>query len=150
MSTTQTNEAPMPLLLVEDEPLIGTMMKETLAKLGYVVIGPIASLERALVTATEGQFDAAILDVNLSGLPIYLVADMLVTRGIPFVFVTGYGGDALNERYSGRPILEKPILAEALRDIFALQRSNHELLDAVAVSAKTSNTELTPPLPSSA
>ncbi|HEX2538648.1 MAG TPA: response regulator, partial [Pseudolabrys sp.] len=35
-------------------------------------------------------------------------------RGLPFVFVTGYGEGSLPERFRGRPALQKPFQAERL------------------------------------
>jgi CheY-like chemotaxis protein len=77
----------------------------------------------ALAAASEGRFDAAILDINLAGIPIYPVADALAARQIPFVFLTGYGVDAVDPRFSHIPVLEKPVQPEMLRQIF-LDRSN--------------------------
>ena len=42
-----------------------------------------------------GEFDAALLDGNLAGKPVDDLAIALTRRGMPFVFVTGYGRDAL-------------------------------------------------------
>jgi hypothetical protein len=58
---------------------------------------------------------AAILDVNLDGQQIYPVADILTKRGVPFVFVTGYGEGSLPEPYRSRPALQKPFQAEQLK-----------------------------------
>ena len=53
--------------------------------------------------AATGDFHAAILDVNLDGEEIFPVADILAERGLPFVFVTGYGENSLPEAYRARP-----------------------------------------------
>jgi hypothetical protein len=53
-------------------------------------------------------FDAAILDVNLGGDPIFPVAEALAARGAPFVFATGYGAGGLPESWRNRPTLQKP------------------------------------------
>ena len=65
------------------------------------------------------EFNAAILDVNLDGQEIYPVADILTERGLPFVFVTGYGERSLPEPYRGRPALQKPFQAEQLKTTLA-------------------------------
>ena len=62
----------------------------------------------------HGDFSAAILDVNLDGKEIFPVADILSERGLPFVFVTGYGERSLPERFRDRPALQKPFQAEQL------------------------------------
>ena len=40
-------------------------------------------------------------------------------RGLPFVFVTGYGERSLPEPYRGRPALQKPFQAEQLKRMLA-------------------------------
>jgi hypothetical protein len=62
---------------------------------------------------------AAILDVNLRGQLVYPVADRLMDRGIPFVFVTGYGRESIDRRYSFVKVLEKPVERQALEGLFA-------------------------------
>jgi CheY-like chemotaxis protein len=64
------------------------------------------------------ELDAAILDVNLGGESVYPVADMLHARGIPFVFMTGYGSASIDPRFAMVPVLQKPIEAKALEDMF--------------------------------
>jgi hypothetical protein len=39
----------------------------------------------------------------------------LAERGVPFVFVTGYGEGSLPERFRGRPALQKPFQADRLK-----------------------------------
>jgi CheY-like chemotaxis protein len=79
-----------------------------LPELGFDVAQSAATTESALAAVESREFDAAILDVNLAGVASYPVADALAAKGIPFLFATGYGTAALPERFSGRPILEKP------------------------------------------
>ena len=61
----------------------------------------------------------AILDVNVDSEPVYPVADILAKRGLPFVFVTGYGERSLAEPYRDRPALQKPFQAEQLKQTLA-------------------------------
>jgi hypothetical protein len=60
-----------------------------------------------------------VLDVNLDGQEIYPVAEILVKRGLPFAFVSGYGEDSLSEPYRDRPALQKPFLAKQLESTLA-------------------------------
>jgi len=46
--------------------------------------------------------------------PIWPVAEVLVARGLPFVFATGYGQRGVPEPYRGTPTLGKPFDADAL------------------------------------
>ena len=62
------------------------------------------------------SFDAAVLDVNLSGESSFTVADELVERGLPFVFATGYGESViLPDRFRAVPVVSKPYDNAALR-----------------------------------
>jgi CheY-like chemotaxis protein len=101
------------ILLVEDEAMIGMMMRELLSDYGMFVVGPCCSLNEALAEAA-GDFDGAFLDLNLSGEFVYPVAERLRERNIPFAFVTGYDGATLDRRFDGVPILQKPITRECL------------------------------------
>ena len=95
------------ILAVEDEMLAAMMLEDILQNAGCDVIGA-GHLEQATLLARERDIDAAVLDVNLHGLRSYPVADALGARGIPFLFVTGYGETDLREVYPGRPVITKP------------------------------------------
>jgi CheY-like chemotaxis protein len=107
------------LLVVEDEYLIRMLLEDMLGDLGYGVAAAVGTLSEARQLAASGEFNAAILDVNLDGQEIYPVADILADRGLPFVFVTGYGERSLPEPYRGRPALQKPFQAEQLKTTLA-------------------------------
>ncbi len=106
------------VLLVEDEALVAMMIQECLVERGHSVLGPISSASEALAAAKEGDFDAAILDINLGDGMAYPVAEILSSRGVPFVFVTGYEADAVDDRFSEVPVLQKPIERQMLQKIF--------------------------------
>ena len=115
-----TNSSATPrLLVVEDEYLIRMLLEDMLDDLGYGIAAAVGTLSEARQIATDGDFSAAILDVNLDGQEIYPVADILAKRGLPFVFVTGYGERGLPEPYRGRPALQKPFQAEQLKTTLA-------------------------------
>ena len=103
------------LLVVEDEYLIRMLLEDMLTDLGYDVAAAVGSIGEAKELAAKGGFDAAILDVNLDGEEIFPVADILSERGLPFVFVTGYGEGSLPPAYRGRPTLQKPFQADRLK-----------------------------------
>jgi len=103
------------LLVVEDEYLIRMLLEDMLADLGYEVVVAVGSIAEASELAGSGDFDAAILDVNLDGQDVYPVAEILAKRGLPFVFVTGYGERNLSDPYRDRPALQKPFQAEQLK-----------------------------------
>ena len=109
-----TDKAPR-VLVVEDEYLIRMLLEDMLADLGYDIAAAVGSIAEAGEHATKGDISAAILDVNLDGQQVYPVADILAKRGVPFVFVTGYGEGSLPEPYRTRPTLQKPFQAEQLK-----------------------------------
>ena len=75
-----------------------------------MVIGPAATLADALdLIRAEEQIDGAILDVNLRGEMAYPAADLLIERGVPFVFTTGYDSSAVPARFADVVRCEKPI-----------------------------------------
>ena len=71
--------------------------------------------------ADTGQFDVAILDVNVAGENVEPVAERLALQGVPFIFATGYGEAGVPLRYRDRPVVAKPFRSEQLEA--AIQRA---------------------------
>jgi two-component sensor histidine kinase/DNA-binding response OmpR family regulator len=101
------------ILVVEDEPLIGMANCSLIEELGHSAVGPCFNVA-ASRDALAGRVDAAILDVNLGHDEIYPIAEELAGRGIPFVFMTGYGPESLDKRFAQYPVLQKPVVRDAL------------------------------------
>jgi CheY-like chemotaxis protein len=106
------------ILLVEDEILVAMMMRDLLSELGFSVIGPFSRLSEAMVVAVHDEVDGGNIDINLGGEFVYPVADVLVARNIPFVFVTGYGVESIENRFNSVPVIKKPVQRQALQKIF--------------------------------
>jgi CheY-like chemotaxis protein len=106
------------ILVVEDEILVYMLIESVLEEHDCKALPPAPRLPAAVQMAERDEFDAAILDLNLAGEVVYPVAEILSRRALPFVFLTGYGEGALDERFKGRPVVQKPfrdgILLEAL------------------------------------
>ena len=79
------------------------LLREILEEMGCAVTGPVSDLNTAVQTVRSGAFDAAVLDVNLGGSYAYPLAEQLRSQDIPFVFLTGYAQDTLDERFSAAP-----------------------------------------------
>ena len=99
--------------------MIAMLVEDMLDELGCTVIGPAHALQPALeLASSETEIDAALLDINLAGQPVFAIADALRARGVPMIFSTGYGESGLREVDRGSPVLQKPFrandLAEAL------------------------------------
>ena len=105
------------LLMVEDEVLVGMMAKRILEDLGATVLGPYGGLADGLAAARSERFDGALLDFNLAGELADPLADLLIARGTPFVFITGYQRDSIDRRYANVPVLPKPLEAESLERV---------------------------------
>jgi CheY-like chemotaxis protein len=102
------------IFLVEDEIMIRMLLEDMIADLGHEVKAVAGRLDDALALARDTDCDGAILDVNLNGAKVYPVADVLIERGIPFAFATGYGERGLPQKYRGRPTLQKPFQRDDL------------------------------------
>jgi CheY-like chemotaxis protein len=107
------------ILVVEDELMIRMLLDGMLSDLGYTMTAEAGAIGEAMALAKQGEFDAAILDVNLNGEPITPVVEILVARGLPFVFATGYGQRGVPEAYRSNPTLQKPFQVEALAQALA-------------------------------
>ena len=75
---------------------------------GCEVIGPAGTLDSARRLIANTQFEAALLDVNLSGQPVDELAAELTRLNIPFAFVTGYGREGLPHAFRDALLLGKP------------------------------------------
>ena len=102
------------ILIVDDEPLLLMDLEDTLVNSGCVVIGPASTLPQAKVLIDRGEFDAALLDVNLGGQRVDELAAALTQKNIPFAFVTGYGREGLPQSFRHAPLIGKPFSQQQL------------------------------------
>ena len=105
------------ILIVEDEVLIRMLFEDMLAELGHTIEGEAGRLDEALELARKTQCDVAVLDVHLSGVEVFPVAELLAERDIPFIFATGYAGAELPEKFRGRPTIQKPFQPDRLQEV---------------------------------
>jgi CheY-like chemotaxis protein len=119
MTFSSNSAASKRILVVEDELMIRMLLQDMLADLGHTLAGEAGHIEEAMTLAKQSEFDLAILDVNLNGQPISPVVEVLVGRGLPFVFATGYGQRGVPEPYRTTPTLQKPFQADALAKAIA-------------------------------
>jgi DNA-binding response OmpR family regulator len=116
------------VLVVEDEYLVAALIEQMLESAGCIVMGPIPRVTEALDAVNDDDYDAAVLDVNLAGERINPVADALSERDVPFMFVTGYGANALPREYAERPHIGKPFrMAELLGMLSSILKCNDHL-----------------------
>ena len=112
-------DARLRVLLVEDEALISLLLQDMLDALDCDVTDTPANLDEALLAARTGTFDLALLDLSLGKRLTYPVADILKTRQIPFIFVTGYGSTDLDPSYADIAVLAKPFRLGELEAMIA-------------------------------
>ena len=101
-------------LVVEDEGGVALLIEDMLEELGCDVAMSVATLAKAMTLAEAGEFDFAVLDVNLDGQYVFPVAEVLRSRNIPFVFSTGYGRTGVPETFRDYEVLNKPFAIEEL------------------------------------
>ena len=106
------------VLIVEDNLLLAEVTKILLEDSGCQVVGPAGWLQRGLDLAGQEPLDGAILDINLHGEMSFPIAEVLHTRGVPFVFVTGYEDRSIVPlAYRAAPRLDKPVADERLIEV---------------------------------
>lgn len=96
------------VLVVEDEALVGMLLEDMLRDIGCAHVELMSSFADGLRAAESGNFDLAVLDVNLDGVASFPIAEQLIVRNVPLVFATGYGVVGMDPRYNDIPTLQKP------------------------------------------
>jgi CheY-like chemotaxis protein len=114
MSRNGNSAASKRIFVVEDELMIRMLLDGMLTDLGHTVAAEAGGIDEALALAKQAEFDVAVLDVNLNNRPITPVVEVLIKRGLPFIFASGYGQRGVPEAYRACPTLQKPFQAEAL------------------------------------
>src|SRR6201994_5202922 len=92
------------------------LLASRVEELGHRVVAEAGTIKEAGAIAMTGVFDLALLDINIAGLGIDPVAHVIERRGLPFMFVTGYGAQWLPSLFRRRPVMEKPVSLDRLRD----------------------------------
>lgn len=107
--------AGMSVLLVEDQALIAMDMEEMLLELGADDVVTSHARDHALDVLKTSTPNIAVLDFNLGKDTSEEVASALATRGIPFIFSTGYReGTGIPAAFASTPVVRKPASVEAL------------------------------------
>ncbi len=96
------------VLVVEDEYYLADDLSRSLVSVGAEVVGPVGSLAEAESKLEDGDFDFAVVDMNLRGDFCFSVAERLRSKGVPFVVATGYNQSSLPDSLKDVPRVEKP------------------------------------------
>jgi len=105
------------VLVVEDETLVAMLIEDMCADLCCDVVGPATTLEDALKATSQGDFDVAVIDMNLAGLKADPVIAELRRRSIPFAIASGAAEVDHDPRVN--LVLSKPFSFDQLADCMA-------------------------------
>ncbi len=94
--------------------MISFFIEDSLTALGHTILGPASRVANALRLVETDTCDLALLDINIAGEQSYPVAKELKSRGIPFVFLSGYGSRGLSGEWIDSLMLAKPFAIEDL------------------------------------
>jgi len=109
---------PRDILIVEDDPIIALDFEDRILGFGARTVRTASNVARALDMITERAPDFALLDVGLIRENSFAIAERLEALKIPYVFVTGYGPDAMIPGpLTGKARLSKPCSSAALQAV---------------------------------
>ena len=114
-------DRPMSILVVEDAFLVGMQLKEDIESLGYSVVGPASSVQKAISLIEHHSIHGAVLDVNLGHENTIPIANRLDELQVPFLFITGYETVSADEQmFSDKTLLRKPILLSDIQNALSI------------------------------
>jgi DNA-directed RNA polymerase specialized sigma24 family protein/CheY-like chemotaxis protein len=133
-------EVELPVLIIEDEPMIAIELSQIVQDMGLSVAGTAARQDEALVAAEAGEEEPlglVLADIQLpdSGSGIVAAQEILERYNVPIVFVTGFPERLLTG--SGLEPVAKPFDPEGLKVTIAHALSTYASeKEAVAHRAK--------------
>lgn len=104
------------VLLVEDSPLVAAAADDMLTQIGCVTVGPATTMALAVDLVENGEFDAAVVDMNIRGAKAFSLLKVLDRRKIPYLISSGYADWTMPAEFAERPRLAKPFGPDALRN----------------------------------
>ena len=109
------------VMIVEDEAVIGLLLKETILGLGHSVCAIVGTEALAVTEAERCQPDLMIVDAGLRvGNGLAAIDIIAKSRHVPHIFITGNGQKVRTLR-PGAIVLEKPFFTPDLVD--AIERA---------------------------
>ncbi|WP_017930482.1 response regulator [Robiginitomaculum antarcticum] len=111
------------VLLVEDEAIIAIEAEMSLRDMGWTVMGPFATVERASKALEDTRPDIAVLDFNLRSGTSEALAVTLLEQSMPVIFLSGDTRSTTIESLKTCHVVEKPASMDDLNALLC------ELLD---------------------
>src|SRR3954466_8264740 len=107
----------MSILVVEDNFLVGEMIRLAVEDADFQVVGPVPSADQGAKLAEQSVLNGALLDINLGGRFVFPLARQLQSKGVPIIFVSGYDRTILPSDMQDVQLVSKPILGSELTRI---------------------------------
>jgi len=116
----KSSRRPVQILVVDDEPLVGELFKDSLNELGYQVTTTLSSIEALELLKTK-HYDLVFLDLlipELDGAELFSHIRQM-DRKIPVAIITGYPDSDMMSRameYGPFTVLKKPFTSDDILD----------------------------------
>lgn len=119
------------ILIVEDEAVVSLDISRRLEKMGYEVMGRLASGEEAIELIQEERPDLVLMDINLQGEidGIETATKLYKEHNLPVIYLTAYAGESTLERAKeSKPYgyILKPFKERELHAAIEIAISRHE------------------------
>lgn len=101
------------ILIVEDQPFVAFAATDMIEGLGGIVVEVAATVEQGIEACARGEFEIALLDIDLDGRSSAPIAAALAAGGKPFLLTTGFDGRKI-EGFENVPLLVKPYIQSQL------------------------------------
>ena len=127
------------ILITEDERITALDLKMTLEKLGYLVVGSVASGEESIEYARRLKPDLVLMDIHLKTAMMGTEAAQLISKelDIPVIFLSAYSDrSVIREAGQSTPYgyLIKPYDAREIDATIQVALAKHEVDDEIKKS----------------
>jgi len=119
-------DAPLNILLVEDEVIAAMLMERQLKRMGFLVSNHVTTGEQAIQSALDSPPDIIIMDIQLAGSldGIETAIEIRNNSQVPILFLTGFENPAFRERAQAvNPIgylikpMNEPLIKELIETV---------------------------------
>jgi CheY-like chemotaxis protein len=102
------------VLVAEDDHIQCDGIVACITDFGASVVGPAYNLSEAHQLVTSNSIDVAVVDIDLGDGDTFDFARTLQSKGLPFIFATGYDCGKVPADFEHIKCLEKPFTEQAL------------------------------------